>query len=74
MGTKKVFVPVVDARLCKRCGICIRFCPQGIFEPDEQGYPRVARSRDCTGCLMCFYRCPDFAVEVERVAGGVPTG
>ncbi|TDA68810.1 MAG: ferredoxin family protein [Clostridia bacterium] len=55
----------LDHNLCKRCGICVAFCPQGVFVTGDDGYPVVAATEKCTGCQLCFYRCPDFAVEVE---------
>lgn len=55
----------LDRNLCKRCGICIAFCPQEVFVADAAGYPVVVALEKCTGCQLCFYRCPDLAVEVE---------
>lgn len=55
----------LERSLCKKCGICVAFCPQKVFVTDSMGYPVVAALEKCTGCQLCFYRCPDFAVEVE---------
>ena len=56
----------VDLDLCKACGICIKLCPEGVFDTDEQLCPVVARPDDCTACLLCELHCPDFAIEVAR--------
>jgi 2-oxoglutarate ferredoxin oxidoreductase subunit delta len=49
---------------CKRCGICIAFCPKGALEKDFEGVPRWKSAQTCVGCRMCELRCPDFAIEV----------
>ncbi len=51
---------------CKKCGICIAFCPQQILEADEASYPVVKNPEKCTGCRLCEIRCPDFAIAVHR--------
>jgi 2-oxoglutarate ferredoxin oxidoreductase subunit delta len=62
----------LDLELCKVCGICIDLCPEGVFDRDKLGYPVVARSEDCTSCLLCEIHCPDFAIEVQRRARKTP--
>jgi len=53
---------------CKRCGICVAFCPKQVLETDEWGYPYVARPESCITCHMCEKLCPDFAVSVREEA------
>lgn len=48
---------------CKKCGICIGFCPHKALEWDKDGYPAV-NSEKCKLCHMCEYRCPDFAITI----------
>lgn len=55
----------VHEKLCKKCGICIAFCPKGVFEPDDFGLPVIKYPEKCIKCMLCVLRCPDFAVEVE---------
>ncbi len=50
---------------CKRCGICVAFCPAGVLEQDESGVPYVKDPERCTGCQLCQLRCPDFAINVR---------
>lgn len=50
---------------CKRCGICVAFCPAGLLAPDESGVPYVKDPDRCTGCQLCELRCPDFAINVR---------
>ena len=56
----------VDLDLCKACGICIKLCPESVFDADDQAMPVIARPDDCTACLLCELHCPDFAIEVRR--------
>ena len=50
---------------CKRCGICVAFCPAGVLDQDESGAPYVKDLDRCTGCQLCQLRCPDFAINVR---------
>lgn len=55
---------LVNESLCKRCGICIYFCPTRVFDQREDGLPLVARRPDCIWCNLCEVRCPDFAITL----------
>lgn len=61
---KKNYKVTVDSKWCKKCGICIEFCPQKVFDSDN-GLPNPVRQEVCTGCRLCELRCPDYAVKVE---------
>ena len=52
---------------CKGCGICIEFCPQGVFEANGQGRPVVVHPERCTACHWCDTHCPDMAITVRRL-------
>ncbi|MBC7265155.1 MAG: 4Fe-4S binding protein [Chloroflexi bacterium] len=52
---------------CKGCGLCIAFCPQGVFEANGEGRPVVAHPEKCTACEWCVVHCPDFAIQVHRL-------
>lgn len=56
---------VIDTALCKRCGICVEFCPAKVFIQEIDGTPVPQYQGKCTGCKLCVLRCPDFAIEVE---------
>ncbi|MEW6547624.1 MAG: 4Fe-4S dicluster domain-containing protein [Bacillota bacterium] len=64
MGRKAAAEIRVTPSWCKRCGICIAFCPGRVLEAGPGGLPRAANLDACTMCLLCELRCPDFAVEV----------
>lgn len=59
----------VNRGWCKRCGLCVEFCPRGVFVEGKDGYPEAVRSEACTQCGQCELLCPDQAmglsVEVE---------
>ena len=56
---------LVDLKLCKKCGICIEFCPVDVFSAEMDGTPIPENQDKCIGCKLCELRCPDFAVKVE---------
>ncbi len=57
-------VTVINAELCKGCGLCIADCPVDVLVFDEKfntkGYHYARYVGDgCTGCGICFYACPE---------------
>jgi len=65
---KKRDLPKIDIyrAWCKACGICAAFCPTGVLDRDEGGYPYVKEPQKCINCGWCEIRCPDFAITVEK--------
>jgi 2-oxoglutarate ferredoxin oxidoreductase subunit delta len=51
---------------CKKCGICIAFCPKHALEADKDSFPVVNDIEQCSGCRICEMRCPDFAIVVFK--------
>ncbi|OQY37523.1 MAG: 2-oxoglutarate ferredoxin oxidoreductase subunit delta [Candidatus Cloacimonetes bacterium 4572_65] len=47
---------------CKKCGICVAFCPTGCLESKPDGSPFVAHPEKCIHCETCDRLCPDFAI------------
>jgi 2-oxoglutarate ferredoxin oxidoreductase subunit delta len=50
---------------CKKCGICVAFCPTGALVSNQEGLPVLAYPEKCTLCGICELRCPDFAIAVK---------
>jgi 2-oxoglutarate ferredoxin oxidoreductase subunit delta len=50
---------------CKRCDICVAFCPTKALTTDKDGFPVLTYPEKCTQCGMCELRCPDFAIAVR---------
>jgi 2-oxoglutarate ferredoxin oxidoreductase subunit delta len=55
----------IHKKLCKRCGICIFFCPVQVYTADLDGSPIITYPERCIRCKICFHRCPDFAIDWE---------
>lgn len=47
---------------CKKCGICVEFCPTGTLAQKPDGAPYVAHPEKCIHCETCDRLCPDFAI------------
>jgi 2-oxoglutarate ferredoxin oxidoreductase subunit delta len=69
---KKREIPKIDIYRdwCKRCGICVAFCPTRTLAKDEAGNPFVKDIEKCINCGLCELRCPDFAITVEKKGDG----
>jgi 2-oxoglutarate ferredoxin oxidoreductase subunit delta len=59
---------------CKKCGICVAFCPAGVLAQDDSGTPYPKEPDKCTGCQLCALRCPDFAINVTSPQKKEPKG
>jgi len=55
---------VVHPRLCKGCEVCVRLCPRKVLEIRDFKAV-VADLPQCSECMLCEMRCPDFAIEVH---------
>jgi 2-oxoglutarate ferredoxin oxidoreductase subunit delta len=64
MAAKRSIRIDINEKWCKKCGICIAFCPEKVFD-DKGGMPVIRDLSACTGCLQCELLCPDFAIEVH---------
>ncbi len=65
---KKRGVPriVINSEWCKKCGICVEFCPAVVFEARDDGFPLIVNPDACTWCEMCELRCPDLAIVLKE--------
>ena len=64
--TNKIESIDINAEWCKRCGICVAFCPKHVFDADSEGTVLVARPEDCIDCEICERLCPDLAITLVR--------
>ncbi len=71
----RAFVKVLEER-CKACEMCVVSCPSGNlklsselnragFHPVEFTYQ--GSRGECTGCGVCYWVCPDFAISEIQV-------
>ncbi len=63
---KKVRGIFINEKWCKRCGICVEFCPGKVFTMGNLQPPAAMNLEGCTMCRLCEMRCPDYAISVEE--------
>lgn len=68
-GLWRTMRPVMDQDLCRRCGLCGAFCPDGCITADGAGWPRIDYDH-CKGCLICMAQCPVRAIRAIPEQGG----
>lgn len=56
---------MVDEKACSGCGTCIRICPYGAIQKDENGVVKVT-SVVCKGCGTCAASCPNRAITMRH--------
>ncbi len=62
----------LDFEGCKSCGYCREVCHLEVFGLatgfNAKGYRpfEVVNTRNCTGCMKCFYICPDFCIDIKE--------
>ncbi len=61
---KRIDSILINTEWCKRCGICIAFCPKKVFDADAEDAVIVARPDDCIVCEICERLCPDLAITL----------
>ena len=54
----------VNPNWCKRCGICVAFCPKEALGKDQDDLPCWKDQNACNRCRLCENWCPDFAIEI----------
>jgi pyruvate ferredoxin oxidoreductase delta subunit len=60
----RVFKPVVEAEKCRRCWLCVMYCPEGAITEGEKS--AVIDLRFCKGCGICANECPIKAIEMVK--------
>ena len=66
MGKREIYKCEIRKSWCRRCGICVAFCPTEILAQDNSGVLYVKAPDRCTGCQLCQLRCLDFAVSPKK--------
>ncbi len=55
--------PVLNKKLCTRCGVCADICPTKAATISEPNYP-VYDLKKCIGCAQCIAMCPEMALQI----------
>lgn len=63
----------INQNWCKSCMICVDFCPKGVLSIENGGKAHVTNLDKCTGCRMCEFRCPDYAIKIGDEKGDKAT-
>lgn len=58
---------IINRKWCKGCEICAAFCPKKTLAMENEKAVVVALE-DCSRCMLCEIRCPDFAIQVFDLA------
>lgn len=54
----------IQAALCRKCGMCVEICPEGLFTQSTPGsVPKIRRAAACIACGHCVSTCPSGAVQ-----------
>jgi pyruvate ferredoxin oxidoreductase gamma subunit len=61
-GLWRTVRPVIEQSLCRRCGLCSSYCPEGGITVDGEGFPHIDYDH-CKGCLICVAQCPSRAIR-----------
>ncbi len=55
----------ITRQWCKSCDICVKLCPERCLVLDADRIVELAQPERCTGCRLCEWLCPDFAIRVH---------
>ena len=61
----RLFRPRIDAKLCKKCMVCVVSCPDNCIEISKSGSLAI-NYNCCNGCLICLRECPCGAISEEK--------
>jgi adenylylsulfate reductase subunit B len=51
--------PIIDEKLCIKCGTCVNICPQDVFfGSKKKKVPKITYPHECWHCNACVIDCP----------------
>jgi len=63
MSGWRTFRPVIDQKLCQKCGMCWLHCPDAAIFKDEKGNFKI-NYKHCKGDGICAEECPFKAIKM----------
>ncbi len=60
-GSWQVYPPVIQQDKCKKCGMCLLYCPTNSVKLIDGSY--YIKLDFCKGCGVCINECPAKAIE-----------
>ncbi len=57
------FLPTIDEDKCIGCDICVKVCPKGPLELNENGKAVLTDEQGCMSCYSCAQQCPVDAIS-----------
>lgn len=70
------WVPSIDARACRACGLCVKACPSGALDRCQTENATLAYRilpGSCTGCGLCVDLCDTDAIALSSMSPGKVT-
>jgi pyruvate ferredoxin oxidoreductase delta subunit len=64
-GEWRTFKPVIDKKICNKCGFCYTFCPEGTISFEKESGPTIDYDY-CKGCGICAHECPKGSISLNR--------
>ena len=62
-------IELIATDTCTTCNVCVRACPNDVFDAVSDNAPRIARPQDCHTCFLCELYCPVDAIYVSPIQG-----
>ncbi len=63
---KRAFEISINETLCRSCAVCWEICAPDVLDFQPPLNKAIVVSQDqCTGCRLCEWLCPDWAIVVR---------
>ena len=63
---KRAFEIEIDEKRCRSCAVCWEICAPDVLSYEKPLYKAVVKDAPaCTGCRLCEWLCPDWAIVVR---------
>ena len=60
----RVFKPVIEKNKCRKCWLCLMYCPEGAIKKVEEG--AKIEYCFCKGCGICAIECPFDVIKMVK--------